>query len=331
MSALHLISGNKNYSSWSLRPWLALRQANILFEETVTLFETPGWRESIKSKSPSGKVPALQHGDLTLVESLAICEYVADLHPEAKLWPDDVRARAFARSVSCEMHAGFSHLRKTMWMNVVGRTPKDVIATEVRADIDRVQALWMECRTRFGAGGPFLFGRFSIADAMFAPVVFRFRTYGIAVTEPAAKAWYEMMLSLPAMKEWERAAEVEMAGKPMPYDPSSAQSTYAVIFTSQHSSNPDNLEGYSEMANAMEELVKKQPGYLAHDSVRDSSGAGITVAYFDSLDAIARWKNNEKHRAAQERGKSHFYEQYSVKVCSVERSYGSSNSYGSSK
>jgi glutathione S-transferase len=307
-----------------LRPWLALRQANIPFEETVMLFETAGWRESIKSISPSGKVPALRHGELTLVESLAICEYIAELHPEAKLWPDAIDARAVARSVSCEMHAGFAHLRRTMWMNVVGRTPKDVISPEVRADVDRVQALWTECRTRFGAGGPFLFGRFSIADAMFAPVVFRFRTYGIAVTEPAAKAWYDAMLELPPMKEWERASEEEMAGKPVPYNPSSAQTAYAVIFTSQHSKNPNDLEGYSEMANVMEELVKKQPGYLAHDSVRDSSGLGITVAYFDSLDAIARWKNNEKHRVAQERGKSHFYEQYSVRVCSVERSYGSS-------
>lgn len=313
---MELIVGNKNYSSWSMRPWLLLRQANIPFTEKTLLFETPGWRETIRQYSPTGKVPALRDGDLVITDSLAICEYVAELFPEKRLWPEDRALRAQARAVSCEMHSGFASLRRDLWMNITGHTPKVQLSAETQAEVDRVLAIWDSAK------GPFLFGEFSIADAMFAPVVFRFRTYGIAI--PAAKAnaraWYERMLSLPAMQEWEAGAKAEPP--PKASAPGSAQQTYAVIFSSRHSSHPEHLKGYDETADAMEELAAKQPGFLGMESARGADGFGITVSYWDSLEAIAAWKANDKHRSVQERGKSHFYERYSVRVCSVERTYG---------
>jgi glutathione S-transferase len=318
---MELILGNKNYSSWSLRPWLALRQANIPFTEKTLLFETPGWRETIRQYSPTGKVPALRHGDIVVVDSLAICEYVAELFPDKRLWPEDRVLRAQARSVACEMHSGFMSLRRDLWMNVTGRTPKKQLSAETQAEVDRVLAIWNGVEPSAPRGkGDFLFGHFSIADAMFAPVVFRFRTYDIPVTGDRARAWYERMLSLPAMQEWEAGAKAEPP--PKESAPGSAQQTYAVIFSSQHSRNPDDLKGYDATAEAMEELAKKQPGFLGIESARGADGFGITVSYWDSLEAIAAWKSHEKHRAAQERGKSHFYERYSLRVCSVERTYG---------
>jgi len=325
MAPLRLILGSKNFSSWSLRPWLALRQAGIPFDETVVLFETPGWRDSIRDLSPSGKVPSLRHGDLVLSESLAICEYVAELHPQANLWPADAVARAVARAVSCEMHAGFGNLRKDLYMDVTMHAPKETLSAETRADIERVRAIWEDCRTRFGSSsaGPFLFGAFSIADAMFAPVVWRFRTWGVAVVPPAARAWYEAMLALPAMKEWEEAAQAEVRARTVPLtppDPRSAQHVFAVVFSSQLI--PSAAAEYGPTADAMVELAKKQPGFLGIEAARGTDGFGITVSYWESLEAIAAWKANAEHRSVQERGKSHFYERYSLRVCSVERSYG---------
>lgn len=329
---MELVLGNKNFSSWSLRPWLALRQAGIPFEERVMLFETPGWRDEILKYSPTRKVPALRDGDLVVVESLAICEYVAEKFPAAGLWPDDIAARAVARSVATEMHAGFGAMRGALYMDIAARHTKDVLTPETKADVERVQTIWEECRTKFGAGGPFLFGRFSIADAMFAPVVFRFLTWNIPVTKPAAKAWYETMLALPAMKEWEAAGLKEMESRTA-VDPSrtpdvkSAQHQYAVIFTSQHSTK---LEGYDELSDRMAELAAKQRGFLGIESARNAAGFGITVSYWASLEDIARCKAVAEHRAAQARGNTQFYDRYSVRVCSVERSYGKGLKSGSS-
>lgn len=311
---MELILGNKNYSSWSMRPWLALRQANIPFTEKTLLFETPGWRETIRQYSPTGKVPALRHGDIVVTDSLAICEYVAELFPQKRLWPEDRALRAQARSVSSEMHSGFASLRRDLWMNITERTPKAHLSAETQADVDRVLAIWN------AAKGPFLFGEFSIADAMFAPVVFRFRTYDVRIAGSAAREYYERMLSLPSMLEWEAGAKAEPP--PKESAPGSAQQTYAVIFSSHQSKNADDLKGYGETSDAMVELAKKQPGFLGIESARGADGFGVTVSYWDSLEAISAWKANEKHRSAQERGKSVFYERYSVRVCSVERSYG---------
>jgi len=324
---LLLILGNKNLSSWSLRPWVLLRQAGIAFDERVLPFETPGWREAILALSPSGRVPALQHGDVTVGDSLAICEYVAELFPDKQIWPEDRAARALARSVSAEMHSGFAAMRRDLSMDVMARFARRPLSCEAENDVTRVLALWTQCRARPAsqAGGPFLFGRFSIADAMYAPVAFRFRTYDVEVTEPSARAYLEALLALPAMQEWESAAAAEVtalaaAAKPeRAPDPTSAQACFAVIFTSQRRANDD--DAYAATAAAMAELVAQQPGYLGMDSARNPDGSGITVCYWDSLEAIRRWDGVPAHAASQDLGRTTFYERYEVRVCTVERGY----------
>jgi len=211
MPKLTLTIGDKNISSWSLRPWVLLTQADIPFtEENIKLYR-PGSREILMEKSPSGFVPFLTHGDVKIWDSLAIMEYVAELFPEKRLWPEDAGARAVARSVAAEMHSGFSVLR-TVWPMVFTREGlRHVTSGGVQGDIDRINALWTRCRQEFGGGGDFLFGRFSIADAMYAPVVSRFVTYGPVELSPEAAAWRDMMFALPAMKKWGDGARAEMA------------------------------------------------------------------------------------------------------------------------
>lgn len=203
-----LVIGNKRWSSWSLRPWIALAQAGIAFDEILVPLRTEEAIALKKRWCPSGTVPVLHHGDLAIWESLAICEYVAETFPDAKLWPEDRAARAVARAVSNEMHAGFRDLRTHMTMNVARSWPGIGHTPEVDRDIARITSIWNSCRGTFGAGGPFLFGRFSIADAMFAPVCFRFQTYAVALDGPAA-AYCDAMLDLPAMKAWQEAGRAE--------------------------------------------------------------------------------------------------------------------------
>lgn len=210
MSELLLVIGNKRYSSWSLRPWLALKQAGLSFSEVPITLRQSDTKARILAYSPSGKVPYLRHGDLGIWESLAICEYVAEIAPEARLWPEDRSARAVARSVASEMHAGFVPLRQHMSMDVCAAKTLDPVPAEVEADIGRITELWADCRRRFGADGAFLFGRFSIADAMFAPVVTRFTTYGVAL-DAVCRAYADAVWALPAMREWKAAAEAEAA------------------------------------------------------------------------------------------------------------------------
>jgi glutathione S-transferase len=206
--ALTLYIGNKNYSSWSLRPWLALKHAGAAFDEVVIALDRPDTRERIAAVSPSGRVPALRDGDLFVWDSLAICEYVAERFPEAHLWPADHAARAVARSVAGEMHSGFAALRSGMTMNI-RRPPSPVLVTdEIRADIERVTTMWRETRARFGRGGPFLFGAYTIADAMYAPVVTRFRSYAVSL-EGEAAAYADAVWNDPAMQEWIAASRVE--------------------------------------------------------------------------------------------------------------------------
>ena len=203
---LTLVIGNKNYSSWSLRPWLAIKQAGIAFDEIRIPLYGEGSKERLLSYSPSGKVPVLIDGNLTVWDSLAICEYLAETH--SSLWPQDAMARAVARAVSAEMHSGFVNLRNHMSMNIRKNYTGLGMGEGVAEDIARVAAAWEECRRRFGAAGPFLFGRFSIADAMYAPVVTRFITYG--VTLPAAvRPYVEAVLALPPLQEWISAANAE--------------------------------------------------------------------------------------------------------------------------
>jgi glutathione S-transferase len=206
---LKLVIGNKNYSSWSMRPWLALRAGNIPFEEIfIPLYTGDADKQRILSFTGSGKVPALVDGDVTVWDSLAIIEYLAERFPEARLWPEDPARRAHARSISAEMHSGFAALRSECGMNLHRPVRAIALSSEARADITRVQQIWSECRERYAKAGPFLFGAFGGADAMFAPVVHRFRTYAIAGA-PEVQAYMDAMMSLPAFQEWTRAALAE--------------------------------------------------------------------------------------------------------------------------
>jgi glutathione S-transferase len=206
-----LVIGNKNYSSWSLRPWLAMKQAGIAFDEIRVPLYADGSKQRLLQYSPSGKVPVLIDGDLTVWDSLAICEYLAEAHPS--LWPQDATARAVARSVSAEMHSGFASLRTHMSMNIRKDYVGMGMGTGVGEDVARVSAIWEDCRLRFGAEGAFLFGQFSIADAMYAPVVTRFITYGVA--PPATlRPYLGTMLGLPALQEWIAAAKTETEAIP---------------------------------------------------------------------------------------------------------------------
>ena len=211
MSELTLVIGNKNYSSWSLRPWLAMRVAGIPFAEHRIPLYGPGSKDQILVYSPAGKVPCLADGDLRVWDSLSICEYLAEKHPG--LWPQDPAARALARSVSAEMHSGFANLRAKMSMNIRKRYPGLGRTPESMADVARIVSLWSDCRARYGKGGRFLFGAFSIADAMYAPVVLRFRTYEVEL--PAdCRAYSDAVLALPAMQDWIAAAMAETESLP---------------------------------------------------------------------------------------------------------------------
>jgi glutathione S-transferase len=207
--ALKLVIGNKNYSSWSMRPWLALRANNIAFTEIfIPLYTNDADKARILGFTPSGKVPALIDGDVTVWDSLAIIEYLAERFPQSLLWPEDRARRAHARSISAEMHSGFAALRNECGMNLHRPVRAIELSADARANVARIQQLWIECRARYGKDGRFLFGAFGGADAMFAPVVHRFRTYAIEV-EPDARDYMETMMSLPAFQEWTKAGLAE--------------------------------------------------------------------------------------------------------------------------
>jgi glutathione S-transferase len=207
---LKLVIGNKNYSSWSMRPWLAMRASRIDFEEIFVPLYTADRadKDRILSFSPAGKVPVLIDGDVTIWDSLAIIEYLAERFPEAKLWPDDRAARALARSISAEMHSGFIALRNECGMNLHRPIRAVTLSADAEANVARIQDIWAKCRARYGKSGPFLFGAFSAADAMFGPVVHRFRTYAIKV-EASATAYMDAMMALPAFAEWTQAGLAE--------------------------------------------------------------------------------------------------------------------------
>ena len=206
-SQLELVIANMNLSSWSLRPWLALRATGHPFRERKILLDRPDSQEKLRKVSPTGKVPVLIADDIVIWESLAICEALAEWFPEARLWPEDPGARAVARSAAYEMHGGFPDLRREMPVNLRARIERTPSAA-VRADIERIVALWGDCRARFGAGGPYLFGEFSIVDCMYAPVVTRFRTYGVEL-DGGAQAYCEAMLARPDMRAWYAGAALE--------------------------------------------------------------------------------------------------------------------------
>lgn len=208
MSDITIVLGNKRYSSWSLRPWLALKHTGAAFDEVVIPLYRDGSKEQILRHSPAGKVPILKQDGVTVWESLAICEYLADRFPAAGLWPADPALCALARSISTEMHGGFAALRQNLPMDLSrqGGDPARIAAAQ--ADIDRVAQIWRDCRAAHGAGGPFLFGRFTNADAMYAPVVCRFRSHGVTL-DPVCAAYADTVMDLPAMGEWRAAAAEE--------------------------------------------------------------------------------------------------------------------------
>jgi len=203
--ALTLVLGNKNYSSWSLRAWIALKVAGIPFQEIVIPLSQPHSTGHIRAFSPTGKVPVLVDGDVRIWESLAILEYVAEKFPDAGLWPAQPAPRAHARSIAAEMHAGFAALRGHCPMNFSRIVARRKLTPKVVSDVARIDTLWTDCRQRFGQGGPFLFGHFGAVDAMYASVVSRFQTYEIEVG-PIARSYMDAMSALPAWCEWRDAA-----------------------------------------------------------------------------------------------------------------------------
>ncbi len=205
---LILTIGSKRWSSWSLRPWIALKQAAIPFEECLIPLRQPDTKTRILKESPSGKVPFLMDGDIIVWDSLAILDYIAARFPDAGLWPRDLGPLALARSISAEMHSGFAALRRELPMDIASRLPHPDLSDDAVDDIARVQAIWRDASARFGKDGPFLFGRFTNADAMFAPVASRFQTYGIAL-DPVCEAYVKTIMSLPAIAEWSQAASAE--------------------------------------------------------------------------------------------------------------------------
>lgn len=208
MSRIQLVIGNKNYSSWSLRAWLALCQTGVDFDEVVIPLDRPETPDAIRQWSPSGKVPLLRDGELTVWDSLAIGEHLAERFPGAGLWPREQSARATARSAAAEMHSGFAALRRAMPMDVRTRAPK-APEPDVAGDIQRICDLWADCRERFGRGhGEFLFGPFTLADAFYAPVASRFLTYGVELSG-TARAYVEAVMATPAMRAWAAAAAEE--------------------------------------------------------------------------------------------------------------------------
>jgi len=202
---LHLVIGNKNYSSWSMRPWIAMKVKNLAFEETVISLDAADFKPRLAKISGTGKVPVLVDGDVHVWESLAILEYLAEKFPAAGLWPKEPAARAHARAVANEMHAGFLPLRRLLPMNMWRPVKKRYLSSEAAANVQRIDAMWSDCRARFGGGGPFLFGEFTAADAMYAPVAARFHTYAVDVGA-AARGYMDAMMALPAWKEWTAAA-----------------------------------------------------------------------------------------------------------------------------
>ena len=207
MSELTLVIGNKNYSSWSLRPWILMKHLGLEFKELLIPLYQPGAREELDKHCPGGKVPVLHQSRLRVWESLAICEHVAEL--VGRGWPKALEARAMARSICAEMHAGFFELRNAWPMNARARDRRVPITAKVQADVARIEAIWSECRGRFGAsGGPWLFGEYSVADAMFAPVVLRFNTYGEGFSDNT-RAYMTTVIEDPPMQEWMQAGEKE--------------------------------------------------------------------------------------------------------------------------
>ncbi len=320
----------KNYSSWSMRPWLLLVSAGATFREVMHWPQDATFREGLRVVSPTGKVPLLRDGKVTVWDSLAIAEYIAELFPDARLWPDDRAARAWARAVSAEMHSGLADLRRNCPMNLARRAPLPHVDPATRCDVARFDAIVTEGRARFG--GPYLCGKFSVADAMFAPVVTRIISYQHDVSAET-RAYVETMRANPIVDRWYLEAAAEAVGRPAQISPITGPEVasgvtpaeqvpeaacWAVIFESQLA-RPEERTEYDAMAARMSDLAHSQPGFLGIRGARNADGFGITVSYWDSMDAIAAWRTHGQHREAQALGRSRLYKSYDVRVARVER------------
>lgn len=208
MSEIAIVIGNKNYSLWSLRVWLALKRCYIGFDETMLLLDMLDTKEKLIHNSKSGLVPVLKFADITIWETMAICKYLAEIYPAAKLWPDEAKTRTYCRSVSNEMHAGFVPLRSHMSMDIKITYPGEGRGPGVKYIIARIVDIWANCQKQFGQYGPFLFGEFTIVVAVFAPPVARFKTFAIDVCE-VATAYMSAVCECPGMQEWRATAEAE--------------------------------------------------------------------------------------------------------------------------
>jgi len=209
MPNLILCIGDKNLSSWSMRPWIALEQSGIPFEEVLIRLKQDDTRESILKHSPSGRVPSLKHGDLLIWDSLAILEYLAETFPSARLWPQAPDARAYARTICAEMHSGFLAMRTQLPLNSSTKKPCPELTEATREDLKRIEELWRECRQKYGASGPLLFGNFTSADAFFAPVVLRLENYSVEVGE-CTRAYMKSVLELSSVRKWIAGAKAEV-------------------------------------------------------------------------------------------------------------------------
>ena len=208
MTDMKIILGNKKYSSWSLRGWLALKLSGLAFEEIVLTLDTPEFYKQIKKYSPTNCVPVLHHGDIVVWDSLAIIDYIDRLCPKLKLWPDDTEAFAHAKAISSEMHSGFPALRNAAPMNIGKSYTGLGLSDAVAADVKRIDEIWSEARSKFGTGGDFLFGNFSAADIMYAPIVHRFKSYDLPRSD-ISQSYMDAMLDHPAMQEWTHSAMKE--------------------------------------------------------------------------------------------------------------------------
>jgi glutathione S-transferase len=318
-----LLLADKNRSSWSLSAWLALRHAGAPLREEMLPFATPDWRARVRARSPSGRVPALCVDGAWLWETLAIGELAAERFPASRLWPEPPADRALARSVATEMVTGHAALRRELSMEIAARLPAPALGPEAAADLARTFDLWRACRARATDPGPYLFGHFTVVDALSAPAATRLRTYGLDADDDVTRAYVAALLAHPDVTAWcaDAAREAE--------DPSfttrgalagagTAEEQWAVIFSSELSR--EGADGYAETAARMEELARARPGFLGFESVRDGT-RGISISYWGSLAAVAAWKADPEHLRAQRLGADKYYDRYQVRVASVERSY----------
>ncbi len=325
MTQLELFIVDKNDTSWSLRPWLVLTHFGIPFTETSFVYADPGTPAKVRAVSPTGRVPVLRVDERLIWESLAIVETLAELHPELAIWPREPGRRMHARAIAAEMHAGFSELRRHCTMNLALRTRVSLEPAR-RAELDRFERMVEAARAEATADGPYLFGAFSAADAMLAPVATRIVSYGLDVG-PVTRAWVEAIFALPAFRRWESEAAVERMVRPtglhfgVAFAGSAEQRIppgpcYAVIFSNQLSADAAD---YGDTAARMVALAKTMPGFLGFVSARGVDGFGITVSYWDSRENIASFRANLEHGAAQRAGKERYYASFDLRVARVER------------